>query len=137
MSDPSAPPLAFGEVPPPPRWLSQHGNRRLVGRLVVAATAGVILGIAISNQAATNRRHAAELTKEKYAAEYEAHKRKLEANDSPAAAMILIGVAMVLVVAGLYEFGGNVVAPAIARLDDSLARRDAARRRLVRDDTDV
>jgi len=137
MSDPSAPPPAFGEVPPPPRWLARRSSRQLVGRLVVACVAGIITGIAVANSLADDRREGAALTKEKYLSEYETHKQKLVASEGSIPEDVLIGVVMLLVVAALYEAGGILVAPAVARLDDTLARRDAARRRLVRDDTDV
>ena len=131
---PSSP--AFGEIPPPPRWLARRRSRRLVGRLVVGFIAGIFAGIAISNSLADDRREGAALTKEKYLADFDAHKQSLMDSEDSTVAYVLVGAVAVLAMSGLYEIGGIFVAPAVGWVDEFLARRAAVRRGHVLDDTD-
>lgn len=137
MTDPRSPVLAFGAVPPPPRWLALPANRRLVGRLITMVTAGIIGGIFMAQSEAADHRRGEKLTKESYAAGFEEHRHKLLDSQSSVPVDIFAMVLLLLAVAALYEGGGIVVAPAVGWLDDTLARRAAVQRSAMLDDTDL
>ena len=133
MSDP----LPVGVIPPPPRWLARRANRRLIGRLLVAITAGVISGILLAQSEAGDLRLGKTLTKERYAADFEAHRSKLLDSDPSVPVDVFAFVLVMLALAALYEGGGILIAPAVGWADDAFARRATARRGHVLDDTDL
>ena len=104
---------------------------------MIAVTAGIIGGVAVARSLQDDHRTGLALTKEKYAAGFEERRKALVDSDGSVPEYVLVCVIAMFLIAGLYEAGGIIAAPAVGWLDETFARRAAERGSLQLDDTDL
>lgn len=97
----------------------------IIGKALVAILIGAVIGLKVASNQVKMQRHAEGLTREQYAADYEAYRARLLQGHGQAAA-VLAGVVFLGVTFAIYELAGYGIAWGLGQLADRGARQEPA-----------